>query len=70
MFEILELKEKNAILKAKGIEIKARIKYQAQDLKKNGKVFLKKLTLYIHQSETQYILKKLTPASECLTLTE
>ena len=34
MFEILELKEKNAILKSEGIEIKARIKYQAQDLKK------------------------------------
>ena len=58
MFEILELKEKNAILKAKGIEIHARIKYQAQDLKKEWEGILEKInTLYVSVGNTIYFEK-------------
>lgn len=58
MFEILELKEKNAILKAKGIEIKARIKYQAQDFGKEWEGILEKINaLYTSIGNTIYFEK-------------
>lgn len=58
MFEILELKEKNAILKAKGIEIKARIKYQAQDFEKEWENILEKINdLYTSIGNTIYFEK-------------
>ena len=58
MFEILNLKEKNAILKSEGIEIKARIKYQAQDFGKEWEDVLEKInTLYTSAGNTIYFEK-------------
>lgn len=58
MFEILGLKEKNAILKAEGIEIKARIKYQAQDFGKEWENILEKINaLYTLIGNTIYFEK-------------
>ena len=58
MFEILELKEKNAILKSEGIEIKARIKYQAQDFGKEWENILEKINaLYTSIGNTIYFEK-------------
>ena len=57
MFEILP-KEKNAILKAKGIEINARIKYQIQDFGKEWEDILKKINaLYASAGNTIYFEK-------------
>ena len=58
MFEILELKEKNAILKAKEIEIKARIKYQTQDFGKEWEGILEKINaLYTSIGNTIFFEK-------------
>ena len=58
MFEILELKEKNAILKTEGIEIKARIKYQAENFEKEWKNILEKINaLYVSAGKTIYFEK-------------
>lgn len=58
MFEILNLKEKNAILKVKGIEIKARIKYQVQDFEKEWEGILEKINaLYTSIGNTIYFEK-------------